>query len=305
MSEASSRPMGLNIEQTVRERYSSAAACCEDSLCCATNYHPDLLQIIPAEVIERDYGCGDPTAYIRQGETVVDLGAGGGKACFVMSQIVGPQGRVIGVDCNLEMLALARRNLPTVADRLGYANVEFRCGMIQDLRLDLDLLASELAQHPVSDVSGWLRLRDLEDELRRSRTLIGDGSVDCVVSNCVLNLVRPADRDHLLSEVYRVLKPGGRVAISDIVANQDVPAPLRQDPDLWSGCISGAYREDRLLAAFTTAGFSDIVVDQRQPKPWRIVQGIEFRSITVTARKFNPIDCCQHSESRPLSTDCA
>jgi arsenite methyltransferase len=285
MSDASSRLKELNVEQAVRERYSSAAACCEDALCCATDYHPDLLQVIPAEVLERDYGCGDPTAYIRHGETVVDLGAGGGKACFVMSQIVGPQGRVIGVDCNLKMLALARQNLPIVAERLGYSNVEFRCGMIQDLRLDLDLLVSELAQHPIEDLTGWLRLRDREDELRHSRPMIADVTADCVVSNCVLNLVRPADRDHLLSEVYRVLKPGGRVAISDIVANQDVPAVLQQDPKLWSGCISGAYREDRLLAAFANAGFSDIVVDQRRPNPWRIEQGIEFRSITVTARK--------------------
>src|SRR5207237_835314 len=128
------------------------------------------------------------------GDTVLDLGSGGGKVCFIASQVAGPAGHVIGVDCNLDMLALARRNQPLVAAKLGYGNVEFRCGLIQDLRLDLDALSVELARKPVNDTQSWLDLRVLEEQLRRERPLIADASIDCVVSNCVLNLVRTEDR---------------------------------------------------------------------------------------------------------------
>src|SRR5438445_2230985 len=132
-------------EEAVRERYSRGAQAKEDALCCAASYDANYLAIIPQEILERDYGCGDPTPYIRPGDTVLDLGSGGGKVCYIAAQIVGPKGRVIGVDCNAEMLAMARRHRDAVAERLGYANVDFRCGMIQDLKLDLDLLAAELA----------------------------------------------------------------------------------------------------------------------------------------------------------------
>ena len=133
-------------EQSVRERYSTAAQAVESSLCCSVRYDAKYLAVIPQEIIERDYGCGDPTPFVRPGDTVLDLGSGGGKVCYIAAQLAGPRGRVIGVDCNLEMLALARRHRETVAERLGFANVEFRCGMIQDLRLDLDLLADELVR---------------------------------------------------------------------------------------------------------------------------------------------------------------
>jgi arsenite methyltransferase len=119
--------------------------------------------------------------------------------------VVGPEGFVIGVDCNQEMLALARRHQATVAQRLGYSNIEFRCGLIQDLRLDLDLLGAELARHPIRDQQGWLDLRTLEERLRRESPLIAGESVDCVVSSCVLNLVPPQDRRQLFAEVFRVL----------------------------------------------------------------------------------------------------
>jgi SAM-dependent methyltransferase len=272
-------------EEAVRERYSRGAQAVEPALCCAVRYNPRYLEAIPEELLERDYGCGDPTPYVRPGDTVLDLGSGGGKVCFIAAQIVGPTGRVIGVDSNPDMLALARRHCATVAERLGYANVEFRAGLIQDLRLDLDLLGAELARHPVCDQQSWLELRSLEERLRRERPLIADGLVDCVLSNCVLNLVRPADRLALFAEVFRVLKPGGRAAISDIVADRDVPHDLQRDPQLWSGCISGAFREDRFLAAFAQAGFHGSRIVQRQRDPWRTVAGIEFRSITVLARK--------------------
>lgn len=278
----------VNPEQAVAARYGAAAQVREEALCCPISYDPRLLQAIPAEVLERDYGCGDPTPYVRAGDTVVDLGAGGGKVCFIAAQIAGAHGKVIGVDCNLEMLALARQHRSEVAQKLGFDNVEFRCGLIQDLQLDLDLVAAELAARPVRDVQSWLELRALEDRLRRQRPMIADGSVDCVLSNCVLNLVRPADRAQMFREIERVLKPTGRAAISDIVADHDVPEHLRRDPELWSGCVSGAYREDRFLQAFADAGLRDVRIVQRQERPWRVVDGIEFRSLTVLAHKTRP-----------------
>jgi SAM-dependent methyltransferase len=276
---------GATREEAVRARYAAGAKQAEAALCCSVEYDAKHLAVIPQEVIERDYGCGDPTPFVRAGETVLDLGCGGGKVCFIAAQIVGSAGRVIGVDCNLDMLALARRSRPVVADRIGYSNVEFRCGMIQDLRLDLDLVAEELARRPVCDQQGWLELRAAEERLRRERPMVGDASVDCVVSNCVLNLVLPQDRLQLFSELFRVLKPGGRAAVSDIVASADVPDSLQNDPALWSGCVSGAFREDRFIAAFQASGFADVEIVKRESKPWQVIGDIEFRSVTVLASK--------------------
>ena len=104
----------MAAEEAVRERYAAAAREAEPALCCPVSYDPRLLEAIPAEVLERDYGCGDPTPFIRPGDTVLDLGAGGGKVCFIAAQVAGPSGRVIGVDCNPEMLALARAHRPAV-----------------------------------------------------------------------------------------------------------------------------------------------------------------------------------------------
>ncbi len=276
---------GPTAEEAVRSRYASAARETETALCCSVAYDAKRLAVIPHEIIERDYGCGDPTPFVRPGDVVVDLGSGGGKVAYIAAQIVGAAGRVIGVDCNLEMLALARRHRETVAERLGYANVEFRCGMIQDLQLDLDLLAAELARSPVTDQQSWLDLRATEERLRRERPMIADASVDCIVSNCVLNLVRQQDRSQLFAEIFRVLRSGGRAAISDIVASEDVSAELRRDPELWSGCVSGAYREDRFVQAFEQAGFREVEIVQRQAEPWQVVGGIEFRAVTVLATK--------------------
>jgi arsenite methyltransferase len=287
----------VSPEEAIRERYSRGAREVEHALCCPVTYDPKYLHVIPAEILERDYGCGDPTPYLRPGETVLDLGSGGGKVCYIAAQIVGPDGYVIGVDCNQEMLALARRHQALVAQRLGYANVDFRCGMIQDLRLDLDLLAAELARHPVRDQQGWLELRALEERLRRGHPLVADESVDCVISNCVLNLVRPEDRRQLFAEIFRVLKRGGRAVISDIVADEEMPEHLQRDPELWSGCISGAYREDAFLRAFEEAGFHGIEIAKRQKEPWRAVKGIEFRSLTVMAHKGKQGPCLERKQA--------
>jgi len=243
-------PSPVDVEQAVQTRYSSAARMQEASLCCPTSYPRELLAAIPDEVLERDYGCGNPAEYLRSGETVLDLGSGSGKICFIAAQIVGSGGRVIGVDANDDMLALARRAAPIVAQRIGYANVELRKGRIQDLALDVEKLDAWLADHPVRSADDLGRAEAQSERLRRDAPLVADGSVDVVVSNCVLNLVRPGDKQRLFREIHRVLARGGRAIISDIVSDETVPEHLERDPGLWSGCISGALREDGFVQAF-------------------------------------------------------
>ncbi len=284
-------------EASVHTRYSAAAGQTEPALCCPVTYSREYLGVIPKEILERDYGCGDPTPYVRAGETVLDLGAGGGKACYILSQVVGPHGRVVGVDCNQEMIGLARRHREQVAAQLGYGNVEFRYGLIQDLALDLELLAEEAAGLKIDGPQDWIALRQLEQRLRHERPMVADESIDCVVSNCVLNLVRGEDRRQLFAEIFRVLRLGGRVAISDIVSDEDVPEHLQQDPELWSGCVSGAFREDRFLGAFEEAGFYGIQIAARQAEPWRTVEGIEFRSLTVVAHKGKQGPCLERNQA--------
>jgi SAM-dependent methyltransferase len=216
---------------------------------------------------------------------VLDLGSGGGKICFIASQIVGPEGRVIGVDMNDEMLDLARASAPEVARNIGHANVEFRRGRIQDLALDVDRLETWLAAHPVNDLEGLTRLEEERDRLRRDAPLIADDSIDLIVSNCVLNLVRESQKDELLDEMFRVLKPGGRIAVSDIVSDEVVPEHLKNDPELWSGCVSGAFQELDFLRRLESTGFYGIEIDKWEAEPFAVVEGIEFRSVTITARK--------------------
>jgi SAM-dependent methyltransferase len=283
----------MSQTNAVQERYGAAAQAVETALCCPVNYDPQYLRVIPASVIERDYGCGDPSAYVRAGETVLDLGSGGGKICFIAAQVVGAQGSVIGVDRNRDMLSLARTAAPTVANAIGYSNVIFRCGTIQDLALDLEAVEHWLEQHPVKTREDLFALDAEQQRLRREQPMIRNASIDVVVSNCVLNLVEEVDRTRLFNELFRVLKVGGRVVISDIVCDEDVPEPLRQDPELWSGCISGAYREDLFLQAFANAGFHGVTMVKRDVKPWRTVAGIEFRSVTVIAYKGKQGPCLE------------
>jgi SAM-dependent methyltransferase len=290
-------PSRNDREASVAKRYSAAAQAQEQALCCPVQYRREYLDVVPQEIIDRDYGCGDPTPYVRQGETVLDLGSGGGKVCYILSQVVGPKGRVIGVDCNREMLDLARSYREAVAERIGHANVEFRYGMIQDLALDLEQLADQTRGRTIDEPQDWLDLRRIEQRLRHERPMIADESVDCVVSNCVLNLVRPEDRRQLLSDLFRVLKLGGRAAISDIVADEQVPEHLKNDPELWSGCISGAFREDEFLKAFEEAGFYGVEIAARQTEPWRTVEGIEFRSMTVVAYKGKQGPCWERNQA--------
>src|SRR5881396_2909310 len=191
------KPNTMHPESAVKHRYAKAAEGPEAALCCAVEYDRELLRVIPPEVIEKDYGCGDPSRYLQRGETVLDLGSGAGKICFVAAQVVGRAGRVIGVDMTDEMLEVARRNAPIVAERLGYANVEFRKGRIQDLALDLEQLDQELKGHPVSDDASFPAADELAQDLRLRRPLVASDSIDLVVSNCVLNLVEPNSKRQL------------------------------------------------------------------------------------------------------------
>jgi ubiquinone/menaquinone biosynthesis C-methylase UbiE len=277
--------LAFNVESAVRSRYSEAARNKVDALCCPITYNREYLKVIPAEILERDYGCGDPSRHVRPGETVLDLGSGGGKICFIASQVVGPKGRVIGVDMNDEMLALARKHQRAVGDAIGWHNVEFRKGRIQDLALDLEALDAQLKEKPIAGAEAFLAAELMAEELRMRRPLVATESVDVVVSNCVLNLVDPSAKPRLFEEIFRVLRVGGRAVISDIVSDEPVPDAMRADAELWSGCISGALTEEGFLRAFTAAGFYGIRLLSLDATPWRTVQGIEFRSMTVEAFK--------------------
>ena len=240
----------MTVEAAVKERYAEGAACRQESLCCPVSYDSSMLEILPQEIIDKDYGCGNPSLYVHRGDVVVDLGSGGGKICYIAAQIVGDRGRVVGIDMTDEMLALARRYQAPMAEKLGYANVEFHKGLIQDV-----------ATHVAAE------------------------SVDIVISNCVLNLVAEQDRRKMIAGIFSVLRPGGRVAISDIVCEETVPEAMKQDPQLWSGCISGAFQKEAFLQAFSDAGFDDARYDDWQAEAWQEVQGLKFYSATVCAVK--------------------
>jgi arsenite methyltransferase len=261
------KPLSFDVEAEVLARYQAGAKTVEPSLCCPTAYDADYLALIPAEIQAKDYGCGDPSRYVQSGETVLDLGSGAGKICYILSQKVGSLGQVFGVDFNDEMLSLARKYQPEMAEKLGYDNVRFLKGKIQDLATNLEA---------------------------PGEVLIPDSSIDVVVSNCVLNLVRPEDKAQLFQEIWRVLKPGGRAVIADIVCDTAPTDAIRSDPELWSGCIAGAFQAEDFLGAFTQAGFERVEILERREEPWRVVDGVVFRSMTVRADK-NPAlkqACC-------------
>ena len=164
-------PSSFDQTQAVEDRYGAAAQHQEACLCTPVGFDPALLAVIPDAVVERDYGCGDPTRWVRSGDRVLDLGSGSGKNAFICAQVVGAEGRVVGVDRNAEMLALSRGAAEEVADAIGFANVAFIEGAIEAL----------------------------DQQTAEASPLVAEASVDVVLSNCVLNLVNPASRQRLLS----------------------------------------------------------------------------------------------------------
>ncbi|HET7058896.1 MAG TPA: methyltransferase domain-containing protein [Nitrospiraceae bacterium] len=237
------------ITQAVSERYARAALTGEQ-MCCPTGYNmDDLKRFIPEEVLNISYGCGTPAGLdtVGLGETVLDIGSGGGIDCFEAARRVGPAGRVIGVDMTDAMLDIARRNAPVVARNLGYAdlNVEFRKG------------------HAVA-------------------MPVADNSIDLIISNCVINLA--PDKQAVFREMFRILKPGGRFTISDIVADQPVPNYLMQDTVKWGNCLSGALPVSAYMAGMIEAGF--LGLHQIKHIPWQVIDGIHFLSLTFTGYKL-------------------
>ncbi|GJL70734.1 MAG: hypothetical protein NPIRA06_33690 [Nitrospirales bacterium] len=238
-----------SITQTVSQRYAKAVTNGEQ-LCCPTGYnHEDLGQFIPEPVLKVSYGCGTPVGLstVQPGEVVLDIGSGGGIDCFEASRKVGAQGRVIGIDMTDEMLALARTHAPMVAKNLGYPepNVDFRKGFADAMPVE-------------------------------------DDQVDLIVSNCVINLA--PDKGKVFQEMYRVLRPGGRFTISDIVADQPIPNYLIYDKAKWGDCLSGALTIKDYWGGLRDAGFKG--VHQVNQIPWRVIDGIQFLSVTLTGYKL-------------------
>src|ERR1700723_626360 len=221
-----------NIQEQVKEKYASVAravaqsdsvqACCDPGLRCCDPittdlYSNDQTEIIPEKAIKASLGCGNPTALInlRPGETVLDLGSGGGIDVLLSARRVGPTGKAYGLDMTDDMLAPAREN----QRQAGVTNVEFPKGETQNIPLS-------------------------------------DDSVDVIISNCVINL--SADKDRVLREAFRVLRPGGHFAVSDVVVRGEVPESIRQSMLLWVGCIAGALQESDYRAKLASAGFVDV-----------------------------------------------
>ncbi|TXH41910.1 MAG: arsenite efflux transporter metallochaperone ArsD [Actinobacteria bacterium] len=219
------------VRETVRARYASAAqtaSCCsapsDDSAVFGSSQYDDSAKsLLPEEAIVASLGCGNPTALaeLQPGETVLDLGSGGGIDVLLSAQRVGPTGMAYGLDMTDEMLSLARQNQA----KSGLTNVEFRKGHIEDIPLP-------------------------------------DNSVDVIISNCVINL--SGDKNRVFAEAFRVLRPGGRLAVSDVVLSRPLPDELAAITALWTGCISGALTEADCMAGLTAAGFEDVTVDPTQ-----------------------------------------
>jgi len=241
-----------SLQEVVKQKYGAAAkqaaagglATCggaADLSCCdpITKDLYDLSQIegVPQKAVAASLGCGNPTALaqLKLGETVLDLGSGGGIDVLLSAKRVGPTGKAYGLDMTDEMLALAREN----QQKSGLTNVEFLKGAIEDIPLP-------------------------------------DNSVDVIISNCVINL--SGNKDRVVQEAFRVLRPGGRFAVSDVVARGDVPAEIRKSMELWVGCIAGALEEYEYRDKLFSAGFEAIDIE-----PTRVYKSEEARDFLIAS----------------------
>lgn len=225
------------------------------------------------------------TRHLRGGDTVLVLGSGDGASCFSAAEIVGADGRVIGIESNEASLEAARGRVLPAAERLGFMNMEFHKGRLQDLGLDLEVLDAELRVRPISDAAGFLRMNEIADHLRSRKPMVESDSVDLAIADRFAELIEPNAKEQLLQEVYRVLKDGGRVVISDIVSDEDLPDELLTDPQFCEGQLCGAFTEQGLMLALEETGFHGIEILERQVTPSEIVEGIEFRTMTIQAFK--------------------
>jgi MoaA/NifB/PqqE/SkfB family radical SAM enzyme/SAM-dependent methyltransferase len=247
--------------RTVRAYYAAAATQPKADLCCPTKYDAAAVEHIPQDVLDRFYGCGSPmlSANIKAGETVVDLGSGAGIDVFIAARLVGAAGKAIGVDMTDAMLAVANDNRPKVAAALGYDVVEFR--------------------------EGYLEAIPVESE-----------TVDLVTSNCVVNL--SPDKPRVFEEMWRILKDGGRMVVSDIVSETEVPPHLKVNPALWGECLVGALTERQFLARLERAGFYGLTVLKKSY--WKDVEGYPFYSITLQGFKHEKTAGCVYQGHRAV-----
>jgi arsenite methyltransferase len=252
-----------NIKQAVKQKYGQVALRVQNAgtaACCGTRptvgggtdpitsnlYSAQQSGVVPEEALQASLGCGNPTALaqLNPGETVLDLGSGGGIDVLLSARRVGPTGKAYGLDMTDEMLALAREN----QSKAGAANVEFLKGEIESIPLP-------------------------------------DNSVDVIISNCVINL--SADKDRVLREAFRVLKPGGRFAVSDVVVTGDIPAVIRRSVEAWIGCVAGALRDADYTAKLAAAGFAEIAIeptriyDVEDARQFLAGQGIDVDAIAA------------------------
>ena len=240
------------LKDVIQQKYGEAATratqgkqkagCCGTSCGCGDPITADLYgegetASLPSEAVAASLGCGNPTALIelREGQTVLDLGSGGGIDVLLSAKRVGLTGKVYGLDMTDEMLALAREN----QRKAGATNVEFLKGEIEQIPLP-------------------------------------DGSVDVIISNCVINLA--SDKSQVLREAFRVLKPGGRFAVSDVVVRGEIPEEVRKSMEMWVGCIAGALRETEYLALLSAAGFTDVALE-----PWRVYKAEDAKQFLAEA----------------------
>ncbi|WP_446809673.1 methyltransferase domain-containing protein [Methylomonas sp. 2BW1-5-20] len=260
----------IEISESVRHYYGQVLQSSSDlktSACCSIDAMPGYLKALLAglhpEVLERFYGCGSPLPPALQGKTVLDLGCGSGRDCYLLSKLVGSTGRVIGVDMTLEQLEVAVRHRDWHAERFGYANVEFLHGHIENLA-------------PIG---------------------IADNSIDVVVSNCVINL--SPEKARVLAEIFRVLKPGGELYFSDVFADRRIPVELRQDPVLLGECLGGALYWEDFRRILHNLGCPDVrVVKQNpisldDPEVAAKIGMVNFKSVTVRAFKLELEDRCE------------